>query len=111
MILASYDITNFMAWFIDIVVDWFGYIFTMLDSITFAGTSLLKVILFINVIVPFLSIIIVVADGSGTVGAERAISSTRNKIKKYNDHVRYNNQVDYMEAEFPEEGSYWESIR
>ena len=39
------DISDFMSWFIGQVVDMFGEIYSILDSITFAGTSLLKVLL------------------------------------------------------------------
>ena len=54
------DISNFMQWFVGQVITIFTYTYNTLNSITFAGTSLLKVIIFINVIVPFLYVIITI---------------------------------------------------
>lgn len=52
------DIGYFMTWFITQVITIFTYTYTTLNQITFGGTSLLKVILFINVIIPFLLVIL-----------------------------------------------------
>ena len=54
------DITYFMTWFVAQVVTIFTYTYTTLDSIEFAGTSLLKVLIFINVIVPFLYLVLTI---------------------------------------------------
>ena len=54
------DISNFMSWFVSQVARIFTYTYTTLNNITFAGTSLLKVIIFINVIVPFLYVILTI---------------------------------------------------
>lgn len=54
------DISNFMTWFIQQVVRIFQYTYTMLNNITFSGTSLLKVIIFINIIIPFIYLVITI---------------------------------------------------
>lgn len=54
------DISNFMSWFIQQVVRIFQYTYTTLNNITFGGTSLLKVIIFINIIIPFLYLVITI---------------------------------------------------
>lgn len=54
------DISSFMSWFIAQVVRIFTFSFNTLNSITFGGTSLLKVIIFINIIVPFLYLVITI---------------------------------------------------
>lgn len=54
------DISSFMSWFIQQVVRIFTYTYTTLNNITFAGTSLLKVIIFINIIIPFLYLVITI---------------------------------------------------
>lgn len=51
------DITNFMTWWIEQVVNIFTKTYNILDSITFMGTSLLKVIITISllsIIIPIL---------------------------------------------------------
>lgn len=54
------DISTFMTWFVTQIVRIFTYTYTTLNSITFGGTSLLKVIIFINVIVPFIYLVITI---------------------------------------------------
>lgn len=54
------DISNFMVWFIQQVIRIFTFVFETLNDIEFGGTSLLKVIIFINVIVPFLYVILTI---------------------------------------------------
>lgn len=52
------DISYFMTWFVAQVVTIFTWTYTTLNNIEFGGTSLLKVIIFINIIVPFLYVIL-----------------------------------------------------
>lgn len=54
------DITNFISWFVQQTIRIFTFTFDTLNNIEFAGTSLLKVIIFINVIVPFLYVILTI---------------------------------------------------
>lgn len=61
------DISSFMSWFITEVVSIFTYSYNLLNSIQFGGTSLLKVIIFINIIIPFLYLIITVTPTTGQV--------------------------------------------
>ena len=44
------DITSFMTWFLNQVISIFSYVFSTLNSITFMGTSLLKVLLTITIL-------------------------------------------------------------
>lgn len=51
------DITDFMTWFINLFVNFLKYIYNTLDSITFAGTSLLKFSIFVVLIFPIITIL------------------------------------------------------
>lgn len=64
MIIAT-DITNWMAWWVDEVVYILTACYTMLDSIQFAGTSVLKVILGIMLLSAFLPVILTLLRGAG----------------------------------------------
>ncbi len=55
------DITNFMQWFIDQIVNMFTYFFNLLDSITFMGTSLLRVIITISILIPLMSVLLTIS--------------------------------------------------
>lgn len=59
------DITNFMQWFIDQVVSMFTYFFNLLDSITFMGTSLLRVIITISILIPLMSVLLTISKNGG----------------------------------------------
>lgn len=80
------DITSFMEWFVSQAVSIFTFTYTTLNNITFGGTSLLKVIIFLNVIVPFLYIIITIPMGAGSIAADKA-----KVISEYNNNVKYAN--------------------
>lgn len=54
------DISNFMSWFITQVVNIFKWFFNLLDSITFGGTSLLKVLVTIVILVPLISVVLTI---------------------------------------------------
>lgn len=58
--MIKMDISYFMTWFVAQVVTIFTFCYTTLDSIEFGGTSLLKVIIFINIIVPFLYLVLTI---------------------------------------------------
>ena len=58
------DISNFMSWFVNQVVNIFTWSFNLLDSITFAGTSLLKVCITISILIPLVFTIITVGKNS-----------------------------------------------
>lgn len=78
------DISTFMSWFIQQVVRIFTFVFTTLNSITFAGTSLLKVIIFINIIVPFLYLVITIPISPNGALKEGKRQKERNEIKNDN---------------------------
>lgn len=52
------DISAFITWFIAQVISMFTWIYNILNSITFAGTSLLKVIVTITILVPLLGVVL-----------------------------------------------------
>lgn len=58
------DISYFMTWFISKVIEIFTYTYETLNDIEFAGTSLLKVIIFINIIIPFLYLVLTIPNGA-----------------------------------------------
>lgn len=93
------DITNFMTWFVSQVVRIFTFVFNTLNNITFGGTSLLKVIIFINIIVPFLYIIVTIPIGAGSIGADK-VKTTSRKIKERNRIVRQSNMMKYLHPEW-----------
>lgn len=56
------DITNFMSWFINQVVNMFTWFFGILDSITFAGTSLLKVCITVSILGILIPVLLTIAQ-------------------------------------------------
>lgn len=91
MIIAT-DITNWMSWWVDEVVYILTACFTMLDSIQFAGTSVLKVILGIMLLSAFLPVILTLLRGAGEpliVGSERMKEPTNRPIKVKGHRYEY----------------------
>lgn len=60
------DITNFMTWFIDQFINIISYVFNLLNSIQFMGTSLLKVILFVQILTITIKILLTISQNSGS---------------------------------------------
>lgn len=79
------DISNFMSWFITQVVNIFKWFFNLLDSITFGGTSLLKVLVTIVILVPLISVVLTINQNVNVIGnrSERF----RNKKERV-DHAK-----------------------
>lgn len=77
------DISGFMVWFINQVVSIFSSCFNLLDSITFAGTSLLKVLITILILIPLLSVVLTLFHNGGSLGY-RSGKSDRVKESKSN---------------------------
>lgn len=75
------DITNFMTWFINQVVNIFTFAYSTLNDITFMGTSLLKVILTIGILGALLPVILTLVQRQ-SIGAEQRSYRER---KKHND--------------------------
>ena len=73
------DITEFMSWFISQVVDIFGELFFILDSITFAGTSLLRVLLTILILGSLLGVILTIGR---TVSTNLAKAERSERVKE-----------------------------
>lgn len=67
------DISDFMSWFVSSIVDIFGELFFILDSITFAGTSLLRVLLTILILGSLLGVILTFS---------RSVSSNLSKVER-----------------------------
>ena len=74
------DISNFMTWFVSQVVNIFSKVFGILDSITFAGTSLLRVLITITILVPLVGVFLTLSKSVNVMGqrSER-ISEKREK--------------------------------
>lgn len=62
------DITNFIQWFISETIKIFSWFFNLLDSITFMGTSLLKVIITIIIISALLGVVLTIGQSVSVVG-------------------------------------------
>lgn len=62
------DISNFMSWFITQVVNIFKWFYNLLNSITFGGTSLLKVLVTIVILVPLLSVVLTINQNVNVIG-------------------------------------------
>ena len=72
------DISNFMSWFVQQVVKIFTWAFNLLDSITFGGTSLLKVTITISILVPLLMTLLTVSRNSSvTVARSDRVNSKK----------------------------------
>lgn len=62
------DISNFLSWFITQVVNIFKWFYNLLDSITFGGTSLLKVLVTIVILVPLISVVLTINQNLNVIG-------------------------------------------
>ena len=62
------DISNFINWFINQVINIFSWAFNLLDSITFNGTSLLKVIITIIIIGVLIHVILTISQNVSVIG-------------------------------------------
>lgn len=62
------DISNFMSWFITQVFNIFKWFYILLDSITFGGTSLLKVLVTIVILVPLISVVLTINQNVNVIG-------------------------------------------
>ncbi len=83
------DITNFMSWFVNQVVSIFSWFFNTLDSITFAGTSLLKVSITIVILVPLVGVLLTLTKNSSiTVSKSERVSDDESTHKAKVTDVR-----------------------
>lgn len=78
------DITDFMTWFLGQVVSLFGDIFSLLDSITFMGTSLLKVLLTILILGSLIGVVLTIGKSTNYV-VSRSERVDRKNQKKGDD--------------------------
>lgn len=81
------DITNFVSWFIDQVVIIFTKCFFILDSITFFGTSLLRLFTTIIIFSALIPVILTIGQSANVIGSrsERILEKkerARDRAKK-----------------------------
>lgn len=77
------DITIFMTWFVGQVVRMFTYFFNLLDSITFSGTSLLKVIVTIVILVPLVSVVLTINQNVNVIGSRSEhVSNKKERVAR-----------------------------
>lgn len=76
------DISNFIQWFVTQVVEIFSQLFSILDSITFSGTSLLKVITGILIISTLIPIIMTIAPTGTYNTGEKVGKNERKKLEQ-----------------------------
>lgn len=72
------DISGFMSWFINQVITIFTKSFNILDSIQFAGTSLLKVIITIAILVPLVGVVLTISKNVSVIGQRSERIKERN---------------------------------
>lgn len=83
------DITNFVTWFVSQVISLFGQIFTILDSITFAGTSVLKVIITIIILSSLVGVVLTISQGFTVISNkhEHIVNKRENAIREHNRQI------------------------
>lgn len=79
------DITNFMTWFVEQVVSIFSKMFSILDSITFAGTSLLSVIITIIILGVLIPVILTISQNVSVVGQRSEKVKEKRERQKHNE--------------------------
>lgn len=57
------DITTFMTWFVGQVIQIFTFTYTTLDGITFANTSIFRILLTITIIGAVIKVALVIPQG------------------------------------------------
>ena len=91
------DISDFMSWFIGQVVDMFGEIYSILDSITFAGTSLLKVLLTILILGSLLGVILTIGKSADFIGSRSdRISSRKDSFEREQQRKREKGESSWI---------------
>lgn len=75
------DITNFMTWFINQVVNMFTWIYSTLSSIKFMGTNLLQFSVTLMILIPLIGVVLTISSNVGFVRAERVRESRKDKNK------------------------------
>lgn len=72
------DISSFMIWFINQVLSIFGSVFSILDGISFLGTSLLKFLLTILIISSIINILLTISK-TGSIRSGRVRDNSKDK--------------------------------
>lgn len=75
------DITYFMSWFLQQVLRIFTFSYDTLNSITFMGTSLLKVILTITILGAMLPVLLTISQTQGVKAEKRAYRKARKEAR------------------------------
>ena len=79
------DITYFVTWFIDQVFSIFTKCYSILDNITFLGTSLLRVLVTIMILTPLLSVLLTISKSTSVVGARAEKVKSKKERTKENE--------------------------
>ena len=80
--MTSYDISTFMAWWVTQVITIIGYCWNTLDSIQFAGTSILRIMLMIIIFGALFKVTLTIPQKLSTgVSERRKESKNDNKSK------------------------------
>lgn len=73
------DITNFMTWFVSQVVNIFSWFFNILDSLQFGGTSVLRVLITIVILIPLVGVFLTLFKN------DFRFNSTSERVESSND--------------------------
>lgn len=79
------DITEFMSWFVNQVVNMFSWFFNLLDSITFAGTSVLKVLIALMILSPLLAVVLTLSSNVSVIASRSEKVRENKERREHND--------------------------
>lgn len=80
--MQTYDITNFMTWWVNNVINIITYCWNTLDSIQFAGTSILRIMIWCTILSALFKITLTIPQG---------ITGNSERVKE--DYIKYKNQT------------------
>lgn len=76
--MQTYDITNWMSWWVNQCISIFTFTYNTLDSIQFAGTSILRIIIWVAILGALFKVALTIPQGIANNS-----SSERVKEEKY----------------------------
>lgn len=69
--MQTHDITSFMTWWVSNIINMIGYCWNTLDSIQFAGTSILRVLIWCVILGALFKVTLTIPQRITQIGSER----------------------------------------
>lgn len=69
--VINHDISSYMSWWVSNVINMVGYCWNTLDSIQFAGTSILRVLIWTTILGALFKVTLTIPQGITRMGSER----------------------------------------